>query len=488
MMIRRELPSTPLPEYHDRLLVLRLQADLRPAAWAARAAPIAAAGVEAAADALATLASIAPALTHLLRAGMIRRIVPLVRQEAAGFVEPIAAIAASFGTAPAGARPLVSGTVFVELEKGIDTAATCRQIAGDAQTQFAARVPMRYAAVRKPLRGRASPKRRRHRPRPPSALLWNLRKIEWAEARAARRFKDATGVKVAVLDTGVDAGHPDLKGRISRYTYRHPDDSHVSGEKDIVGHGTHVAGTIGAGIGNRLGIDGICTCDLRVWKIFSDQPEYIDTYDEFMYVVDPIMYNRALADCVDDDIDVVNLSIGGPAPPDPQERQLFNALAAAGTIVCAAMGNERAYGSPTSYPAAIRDVIAVGATTVTDQVASFSNRGEHIALCAPGKAIWSTLPTYEGQSGFDAVHGPDGVQEGKPIRRERDYDSWDGTSMATPHVAAAAALLTARKGRMGPAAARSALQRSADKVPGMAGKAFHPDYGAGRLNLRRLLS
>lgn len=265
--------------------------------------------------------------------------------------------------------------------------------------------------------------------------------------------------------------------------------SFVSGEQDIVGHGTHVAGTIGAAIGNKTGIDGICKCDLRIWKIFTDQPVYIEAQSAFIYVVDTLMYLRALGDCADEGIDVVNLSIAGTGSPTPQELQLFNILSASGTVVCAAMGNNRMIGSPTSYPAAIQDVIAVGATSVNDAVASFSNRGDHITLAAPGKGIWSMLPTYDGQSGFAALRLPDGaVKEGKPLRRERDYDSWDGTSMATPHVAAASALYIAKAGRSDGPTVKRALQKSADRVSGMSGKAFHPDYGAGRLNLAKLLS
>src|SRR5262249_13114207 len=150
-----------------------------------------------------------------------------------------------------------------------------------------------------------------------------------------------------------------------------------------------------------------------------------------------------------------------------------------GTVIVAAMGNERAMGSPTSYPAAIRGVIAVGATNLDDTVANFSNRGNHISLCAPGTAIWSTLPTYPGQFGFEAVPGPGGRPiEGRPQRRETDYDAWNGTSMASPHVAAAAALLLA-KGKMNASTVRTQLMRTADKVPGMNVSNFHPDYGAG---------
>jgi subtilisin family serine protease len=185
----------------------------------------------------------------------------------------------------------------------------------------------------------------------------------------------------------------------------------------------------------------------------------------------------------------MNLSIGGPGVPDPIESSLFEQIIASGTIVCAAMGNERQQGSPTS--AAIPGVVAVGATGLDDSVTVFSNSGNHITLSAPGKAIWSTLPTYPGQTGFAAVFGPDGQpRQGKPMRRETDYDAWDGTSMATPHVTGSVALLLANKTgqpRLSPGQVKQLLEVSADKVAGMNGAAFSPDYGAGRLNLMALI-
>src|SRR5262249_23257145 len=142
------------------------------------------------------------------------------------------------------------------------------------------------------------------------------------------------------------------------------------------------------------------------------------------------------------------------------------------------------------YPAAIPGVIAVGASTADDSAADFSNFGSHIALCAPGKAIWSTLPTYAGQDGFRAVTGPDGnPRPGAPIPRETDYDAWDGTSMATPHVTAAAAGALGQKGGpIPPADLKDLLMKAVDQVPGMQGQTFTPDYGTGRLNLRKLLN
>jgi len=237
-----------------------------------------------------------------------------------------------------------------------------------------------------------------------------------------------------------------------------------------------------------LGFSGICACQLHIWKIFDDTPKLVWGRRRFEYLVDPVMYRRALSDCLDLNIDVINLSIGGRGAPDFQERKLFRALVDGGATVVAAMGNDRELGSPLAYPAAIDGVIAVGATSFDDAVASFSSGGQHIAITVPGEAIWSTVPTYPGQFGFRLARQDGNVIKGAALPRPTKYASWQGTSMASPHVAAAAALLIANEGGMNSASVRARLQNTADRVPGMAGTAFHHDYGTGRLNLLRLLT
>ena len=90
------------------------------------------------------------------------------------------------------------------------------------------------------------------------------------------------------------------------------------------------------------------------------------------------MYQRALSRCLTLGVDVINLSIGGPGAPTPNESLLFSKLIQAGTTVVAAMGNDAS--SLPSYPAAIPDVLAVGACSIDDTVATFSNSGGHISL------------------------------------------------------------------------------------------------------------
>ena len=438
------------------------------------------------------------ALARFEKAGLIKKVIPLSRKAedaaARGSLRVLAAIARSVHDTPE--RDPHAGTSIIELEEDAQVEELRTALADDPNIEYAARVPIRYLlARRKPSSSRSHPSRAtRHkmtmRANPPApATMWNLAKIQWPAARALAKFKDAQHIKVAVLDSGIDEGHPDLRERIASYTYQHSDLPIASGPKDYIGHGTHVAGTIGALINNDLGINGICECRLHIWKIFDDTPDFQNWSNDYGYWADDVMYRRALADCLDQGVNVVNLSIGGPAEPGPDEKILFEQLLVSGVTIVAAMGNEREVGSPTSYPAAIPGVIAIGATNILDRVTRFSNRGEHISLSAPGQTIWSTLPTYPGQTGFgadfDAARQP---RTGAPHSRDTDYAAWDGTSMASPHVAAAAALLLAQRDAMKPADVRDRLRATADHVPAMGPKKEHPDYGTGRLNLLKLLS
>ena len=162
---------------------------------------------------------------------------------------------------------------------------------------------------------------------------------------------------------------------------------------------------------------------------------------------------------------VLNLSLGGEK--DPAEIDVLHDVIAAGVVVIAAMGNEHDEGNPTEYPAAIPEVCGVGATDELDKRAGFSNTGRHIDLMAPGVSILSTTPTYRYDDG------------------EMEYDSWDGTSMATPFVAGVAALVLAKWPDLTPAQVIRKLTSSADRVAGA--KKGSASYGAGRLNCEKAL-
>jgi subtilisin family serine protease len=494
-MIQKQISGPLLPEFHSDMLLVKLVPSYAAALHsAAMASPrMAVAGGVAVIDAVAPAVA---GLQMLDKRGSIVRLTPISRraESSSNAMAGIMALAsASSSQQTTDGDRVTSGSSLVELAAGSDLEECRRILANDPGIDSVSLVPVRYVKLpAKTRRGPAASGRAKSAigiasAAPDLSAMWNLRAIKWNEARQLPQFTDAATVRVAVLDTGVDRTHPDLKGRVTQYIFKHADIPKVVAEPDIVGHGTHVSGTIGALINNNVGINGICACDLNVWKIFSDQTAF-DGVGSFVYFVDPVMYLRALTEALDAKVDVMNLSIGGTGKPSAQELQAFNLLIANGAAVVAAMGNERQEGSPTSYPAAIDGVFAVGATKIDDNVADFSNRGDHISLCAPGKGIWSTLPRNPGQTGFAAVRGADGkLREGKPLRRETDYDAWDGTSMATPHVTAAIALFIANKGRMKLDKLRAALQHNLDHVPAMGSKKFTSDFGFGRLNLLRLL-
>jgi len=284
---------------------------------------------------------------------------------------------------------------------------------------------------------------------------WGLRAIRWFETDP---LPDARKVKVGVLDTGIDAGHPDLRGAIATYTHD------GASATDIVGHGTHVAGIIAAHADNQVGIAGVCRCELHVWKIFGDEPA-----DDDEYYVDEQMYLRALNAARNAQVRVVNLSIGGTQYSQTEE-MLFRRLISAGVTVVAAMGNEYQRGNPVEYPGAYGGVIAVGATDEANHRASFSNTGKHIHLCAPGTNILSTLPMQSSNY--------------RPAT-EVEYAAWSGTSMATPHVAAAAALVLAAHSDFTPDQVDRRLKRTATRLPDMGGKKKTKEFGAGLLNLSK---
>jgi subtilisin family serine protease len=287
---------------------------------------------------------------------------------------------------------------------------------------------------------------------PRQNLQWGLRAIRYFEARRP----SAAGVRVAILDTGIDTAHPDLPDPV---LYRHPG----LRAQDIIGHGTHVAGIIAAIANNRIGITGIADCRLAVWKIFPDEPERGDFY------VDSERYLRALGELPDEEVAAVNLSIGGAAHSQA-EALLFRRLVERGVTPVAAMGNEYEEGNPTSYPAAYDDVVSVGAIAETRRRSRFSSTGRHIDLVAPGSNILSTVPMRR-----------------SAYRQETEYVSWSGTSMATPHVTAAVALLAAHPGWSSAQISRR-LRGSAAQLPAMRGSRWTQSYGAGLLDLRTALS
>lgn len=244
-------------------------------------------------------------------------------------------------------------------------------------------------------------------PTPPkSRAHWGM-KMAGVDALAI----DASEVRVAVVDSGVDSAHPDLKDAIEHY-------ENFTGEtdRDQSGHGTHVCGIIAARGDPATGMKGVSNAKLLVYKGLGK-------------VYKPDFYFQALQKAVDSKAVVVNLSLGG-SDEDPLETVLIRRAIRNGKTVIAAMGNDFELGNPIYYPASIEGVIAVGAVDAALARGSFSNTGPHITLVAPGVKILSTAPT-----------APSDL-----FGKQTLLGELDGTSMAAPFVTGVAALLAAQSG------------------------------------------
>ena len=263
---------------------------------------------------------------------------------------------------------------------------------------------------------------------------------------AAWALGDATGEVVAVIDSGVDAGHPDLQGALVRGR------DILDGDdvpQDDNGHGTHVTGIVAAVAGNGVGVAGAA---LRA-KAMPIRVLDAEGFGSSGVVAEGIVW------AVDNGATVVNLSLGGPKSESVLERAISYALSR-GVPVVAAAGNDALRGDPVNYPAAHPGVIAVGAVDRNGTRPSFSSTGTHLAVAGPGVGVLSTT-------------------------RGARYGFSDGTSMAAPFVASAVAIVRAASPAMPVADVRSLLMATAVDL----GPAGHDrEYGAGLIDVRSALS
>ena len=225
---------------------------------------------------------------------------------------------------------------------------------------------------------------------------WGVRRIRAPEVWARSQGE---GVKIAVVDTGIESNHPDLKGRvIGGYS------AVGSSYEDENGHGTHVAGIVAA-IGAPGGVYGVApkaelfavrVLDARGGGSLSD-------------LIDGLDWTKGCG------ADIVNLSLGSPYDHPLLERAI-NALRQSGALIVAAAGNTGPELGTVGFPARYKGVMGVAASDRADKIAEFSSRGQGVDITAPGVGIRSTW-----------IGGA--------------YRTLSGTSMAAPHVAGATALL-----------------------------------------------
>jgi hypothetical protein len=286
----------------------------------------------------------------------------------------------------------------------------------------------------------------------PNDPYWNQ---QWgpAKIKADYAWNITTGSKsvlVADIDTGVDYNHPDIAANYvplgHDWVNNDPD------PMDDNGHGTHVAGIIGAEINNGKGIAGLA--QVRIMAEKGLDYSGLGSYD---------VLAQAIIDATDQNATIINMSWGGSSPSTVIEDALKYAYDH-GVLLVAAAGNSAS--SVKLYPAAYDDVIAVTATDPNDAPAYFTSYGDWVELAAPGVDIYSTI---------SSVHDS---------RFNYPYDSLSGTSMACPHVVGVAALVWSKFPNVSRDALRLHLRDTADDL-GSTG--FDIYYGYGRINALKAL-
>ncbi len=214
---------------------------------------------------------------------------------------------------------------------------------------------------------------------------------------------NGTGIKVGILDTGIDASHPDLTGRVfGGKNLINP----LKSYKDDNGHGTHVAGTVAAS-DNEIGVIGVGP-EIKLYALKALNANGSG------YLSDII---EGLQWAVTNHLNVVNMSLGTDSD-NPAFKDAIRIAADAGLIMVAAAGNDA---RDVDYPAAYEKVMAVAAVDINSDIAYFSSPGTEVDVSAPGVNVLSTIPG------------------GK-------YAAYSGTSMAAPHVTGTVALIMEAKG------------------------------------------
>ncbi len=279
--------------------------------------------------------------------------------------------------------------------------------------------------------------------------------IDWGLGayRIPQQWRDTMGqdVTVAILDTGIDEDHPDLSDAI--HDARDFTNSR-SGPNDRQGHGTHVAGTVGARHDDR-GVVGVAPqCRLLIAKVLGDDGS--GTSDRVASGVDW---------ACDSGADILSLSLGSPSPDERLCRAIERAVEKEKFVICAA-GNA---GRPDSvdFPARWPTTVAVGSVDRNGRVSRFSSRGSEVDICAPGQDVLSTY-----------LNG--------------GYAKLSGTSMAAPFVTGVVALLLAKHRSLG---GRTPVRNQRQLVEhlrrtatdaGPAGK--DPSFGYGLINPESVLA
>jgi len=254
-------------------------------------------------------------------------------------------------------------------------------------------------------------------------------------------------IKIAIVDTGVDLEHPDLKDKIlNGYNSLNPQET----PKDDARHGTHIAGISAAITNNGIGIAGLgVKCSIIPVKVLSKNGGSL------------ISISEGLIWAADNGADVVNMSLGTYSENETLGEAVRYALSKGVTCVTT-MGNDNI--ERRRYPAAYPGMIAVGSTDEKDNKSSFSNYGDWMTVSAPGSNILSTLPTYMSSNG---------------------YGNLSGTSMAAPLVTGLVALIKSQRKGISNEDIIRIIKNSSDDL---GEKGYDKYFGAGRINVYKALT
>ncbi len=273
-------------------------------------------------------------------------------------------------------------------------------------------------------------------------LTWGVMRVH---APAAWDVTEGAGVKVAVIDTGIDLTHPDLLGKVDGGYSAITKTESPEDYQDDNGHGTHVSGTIAA-LRDGKGVVGVAPkARLYAVKVLD-----ADGSGNLSDVIDGIIW------AAKNGMQVANMSLGAPVDSPAMHRAVQYATGM-GMIIVAAAGNS---GGSVGFPGAYPEVITVSASDSQDHIASFSSRGPQVKFIAPGVDVVS-----------DKLGG--------------GFVSYSGTSMATPHVTGLAALAVSQgwTGLGGPDGVLHQLQKAARPLPGLTAD----EQGAGMIDAGRLV-
>ncbi len=281
--------------------------------------------------------------------------------------------------------------------------------------------------------------------RPSGRLPWHIRRTGFPDAwrHAWARASGQRPLRIGLLDSGADLQHPLLKGLLGPgVNLLKPDEPPM----DENGHGTHVAGIIAGACGLWDPDRAVPGVVLHPVKIF-DQTGFGRIRD----IVAGLYW------CAEHEIDLINLSFGTDRKTSRALRQTIREVAAAGILLVGAAGNDGRRGA-VDYPGCYPEVLAVSACNHSDRLARFSSAGPEVDMIAPGAGVIS-------------------------LARGGGYSRMSGTSMAAPHVTAAAALLLGLEPHLSPAGIRQRLKATAEWLPLVPARA----QGAGLLRADRLL-